>query len=105
MDTFLLFCYEVKEVKRMDLEKALARIIELENENQQMNDQNVSLKIMNESLQSENDKQNHQIMELKRLNMSYFERLTMESKTVETPTELHNKTEETPSWDEFLNQW
>jgi hypothetical protein len=89
----------------MELEEALARIIELENEKQQVNDQNESLKIMNESLKSENDKQSHQIKELKRLNMSYFERLTMETKPVETPQPLHDKTEEAPTWDEFLNQW
>ena len=92
----------------MDLEKALARIIELEGELKHVNEQNDSLKITNESLQNESKANQEQIQRLKQMNMKYFERLTMETKTPpmnqQTP-ENDSKTEEPTSWDDFMNQW
>ena len=85
----------------------MERIIELEQLNKEMSDQNVSLKIENETFKSTITSHEEKINELKRMNMRYFERLTMESKPVmnEQPPVV-SKTEEVPkSWDEFLNEW
>ena len=89
----------------MDNEKMMERILELEKTNKEMNDLNESLKIENESFRDTIHQHENKITELKRLNMKYFERLTMETKT-EQKTPIVNKTEEVPkSWDEFLNEW
>ena len=89
----------------VDNEKMMERILELEKTNKEMNDLNESLKIENESFRATIQNHENKITELKRMNMKYFERLTMESKTVDEAP-IVNKTEEThKSWDEFLNEW
>lgn len=90
----------------MDNEKLMERIVDLEQRNREMSDLNESLKIENESFKSTIHEHEQKIQELKRMNMNYFERLTMESKTVKEDSPIVNKKEESPqSWDEFLNEW
>ena len=91
----------------MEKEQMMERIIELEQLNKEMSDQNASLKIENETFRATINTHEEKINELKRMNMRYFERLTMESKPVmnEQPPVV-SKTEEAPkTWDEFLNEW
>ena len=90
----------------MNLEEAMEKILSQQDELKTVNDENSSLKIKNENLEHEVKTYQTKVEELKRLNMKYFERLTMETKTVsETPSKNDNITEEPQSWDEFLNQW
>ena len=90
----------------MDLEKALERILVLEQTNKEMNDQCESLKVENESFKSKIEEQQNQISSLKQINMRYFERLTMESKTVEKiPSNSISKEPERKDWHEFMSQW
>ena len=90
----------------MNLEDAMEKILSQQDELKTVNDENSSLKIKNENLENEVKTYQAKVEELKRLNMKYFERLTMETITVsETPSENDNITKESPSWDEFLNQW
>ena len=90
----------------MDLEKALERILDLEQTNKEMNDQCESLKVENESFKSKIEEQQNQISSLKQINMRYFERLTMESKTVEEiPSDSISKESERKDWHDFMSQW
>lgn len=85
----------------------MERIIELEQLNKEMSDQNASLKIENETFKSTITAHEDKINELKRMNMRYFERLTMESKPVmnEQPPVVSKTEEVHQTWDEFLNEW
>lgn len=91
----------------MDLEKALERILDLEQTNKEMNDQCESLKVENESFKSKIEEQQNQISSLKQINMRYFERLTMESKTVEekSPSDSISKEPDRNDWHDFMSQW
>ena len=91
----------------MDLEKALERIVDLEQTNKEMNDRCESLKVENESFKSKIEEQQNQISSLKQINMRYFERLTMESKTVEekTPSDSISKEPDRKDWHDFMSQW
>ena len=91
----------------MDLEKALERILDLEQTNKQMNDYCESLKVENESFKSKIEEQETKITDLKQLNMRYFERLTMETNQVNesNPVDSITKEESPKDWDSFLNEW
>ena len=90
----------------MDLEKALERILDLEQTNKEMNDQCESLKVENESFKSKIEEQQNQISSLKQINMRYFERLTMESKTdEEIPSDSISKEPVNKDWHDFMSQW
>lgn len=90
----------------MDLEKALERIVDLEQTNKEMNDQCESLKVENESFKSKIEEQQNQISSLKQINMRYFERLTMESKKVEEiPSDSISKEPDRKDWHDFMSQW
>ena len=90
----------------VEKEQMMERILDLERQCKEMSDINESLKIENESFKSTIQKHEEKITDLKRMNMNYFERLTMETKTVNNEPSIVNKKEENPqSWDEFLNQW
>ena len=90
----------------MNLEEAMEKILSQQDELKTVNDENSSLKIKNENLENEVKTYQTKVEELKRLNMKYFERLTMETKTVsETSPKNDNITKESQTWDEFLNQW
>lgn len=91
----------------MDLEKALERILDLEHQYQEMNDQYESLKVENDGFKSKIEEQQNQITSLKQINMRYFERLTMETKPIEEATS-DNCTSKEPrreDWHDFMNQW
>ena len=91
----------------MDLEKALERILDLEQTCKEMNDQCDSLKVENESFKSKIEDQETKINDLKQINMRYFERLTMETKQL-TESNSHDsisKEENPKDWDSFLNEW
>ena len=85
----------------------MEKIIELEQLNKEMSDQNASLKIENETFKTTIASHEDKINELKRMNMRYFERLTMESKPVlNEQLPVVSKTEEVKqTWEEFLNEW
>ena len=90
----------------MDLEKALERILDLEQTNKQMSDYCESLKVENESFKSKIEEQASKITDLKQINMRYFERLTMETKPLEESKPVDSISKEQPKdWDEFLNEW
>lgn len=90
----------------MELEEALKRILDLERECKEKDDMNTSLKIENESFKDKIQEQETKIVDLKRINMSYFERLTMETKNLNEAPPIVSKTEESPqSWDVFLDNW
>ena len=90
----------------VEKEQMMERILDLERQCKEMSDINESLKIENESFKSTIQKHEEKITDLKRMNMNYFERLTMETKTVKEEPSIVNKNEENPqTWDEFLNQW
>ena len=89
----------------MELEQALKRILDLENENKTMTDEITSLKVVNEKLNTEIENKNIKINDLKQLNMSYFERLTLETQQLETNNNVDSKTEEVTSWDDFMSNW
>ena len=90
----------------MELEQALAKILEQEQTLKEMNDQCASLKVMNESFEKKVSEQEQKINELKQINMRYFERLTMETKQVEEEKPVDSISKEQPKdWDEFLNEW
>lgn len=90
----------------MELEEALKRILDLERECKEKDDMNTSLKIENDSFKDKIQEQETKIVDLKRINMSYFERLTMETKNLNEPAPIVSKTEESPqSWDVFLDNW
>lgn len=90
----------------MELEQALAKLLEQEQTLKEMNDQCESLKVKNESFEQKISEQEQKISELKQINMRYFERLTMESKPVEeaTPVDSISK-DQSKDWDSFLNEW
>ena len=84
----------------------MERILDLERQYKEVCDLNESLKIENDTFKDKIQKHEEKINDLKRINMNYFERLTMETKTVKEETSIVNKKEERPmSWDEFLKQW
>ena len=91
----------------MDLEKALSRILDLEQANKEMNDQCESLKVENESFKAKMEEQQNQIASLKQMNMRYFERLTLESKPIEvaTPSDSISKEPVHEDWHDFMSQW
>ena len=89
----------------MELEQALKRILDLENENKSMTDEITSLKVVNEKLNTEIENKDIKINDLKQLNMSYFERLTLETQQLETNNRVDSKTEEVTSWDDFMCNW
>lgn len=90
----------------MDLEQAMERILDLERECKEMNDLNTSLKIENDTFKDKIREHENKIADLKRMNMSYFERLTMETKNLTQDNSIVSKTEESPqSWDDFLDKW
>ena len=91
----------------MDLEKALERILDLEQTNKEMSDYCESLKVENESFKSKIEEQESKITDLKQINMRYFERLTMESNQVKDSNSVDNisKEESPKDWDSFLNEW
>lgn len=90
----------------MELEQALAKILEQEQTIRDMNDQCESLKVMNESFVKQVSEQEQKINELKQINMRYFERLTMETKQIEETNSVDSISKEQPKgWDEFLNEW
>ena len=90
----------------MDIEKALERILDLEQTNKQMSDYCESLKVENESFKSKIEEQENKITDLKQINMRYFERLTMETKPLEETKPVDSISKEQPKdWDEFLNEW
>ena len=90
----------------MELEQALAKILEQEQTIKEMNDQCESLKVMNESFECKLSEQEQKINELKQINMRYFERLTMETNQVkeEKPDDSISKSQ-SKDWDSFLNEW
>lgn len=90
----------------MDLEKALERILDLEQTNKQMSDYCESLKVENESFKSKIEEQETKITDLKQINMRYFERLTMETNQVkeEKPDDSISKSQ-SKDWDSFLKEW
>ena len=89
----------------MELEQALKRILDLENENKLMTDEITSLKVVNEKLNTEIENKDVKINDLKQLNMSYFERLTLETQQLDTNNHEDSKTEEVTSWDDFMSNW
>ena len=91
----------------MDLEKALERILDLEQTNKQMSDYCESLKVENESFKSKIEEQENKISDLKQINMRYFERLTMETNQVNesNPVDSISKDESHKDWDSFLSEW
>jgi len=89
----------------MELEQALKRILDLENENKSMTDEITSLKVVNEKLNTEIENKDIKINDLKQLNMSYFERLTLETQQLETINHVDSKSEEVTSWDDFMSNW
>lgn len=91
----------------MDLEKALSRILDLEQTNKEMNDYCESLKVENESFKSKIEEQENKISDLKQINMRYFERLTMETNQVNEskPVDSISKDESPKDWGSFLNEW
>ena len=90
----------------MELEEALKRILDLERECKEKDDINTSLKIENDTFKDKIQEQETKIVDLKRINMSYFERLTMETKNLNETQPIVSKTEESPqSWDVFLDNW
>lgn len=89
----------------MELEQALKRILDLENENKSMTDEITSLKVVNEKLNTEIENKDIKINDLKQLNMSYFERLTLETQQFDTNNHVESKTEEVTSWDDFMSNW
>lgn len=91
----------------MDLEKALERILDLEHQYQEMNDQYESLKVENDGFKSKIEEQQNQITSLKQINMRYFERLTMETKQTDeaTPDNCTSKEPTREDWHDFMNQW
>ena len=91
----------------MDLEKALSRILDLEQTNKEMNDYCESLKVENESFKSKIEEQENKISDLKQINMRYFERLTMETNQVNESNSVDSisKEESPKDWDSFLNEW
>lgn len=91
----------------MDLEKALERILDLEQTNKQMSDYCESLKVENESFKSKIEEQESKITDLKQINMRYFERLTMETNQVNesNPVDSISKDESPKDWDSFLSEW
>lgn len=89
----------------MELEQALKRILDLENENKSMTDEITSLKVVNEKLNTEIENKDIKINDLKQLNMSYFERLTLETQQFDTNNHVDSKTEEVTSWDDFMSNW
>ena len=89
----------------MELEQALKRILDLENENKSMTDEITSLKVVNEKLNTEIENKDIKINDLKQLNMSYFERLTLETQQLDANNCVDSKTEEVTSWDDFMSNW
>ena len=89
----------------MELEQALKRILDLENENKLMTDEITSLKVVNEKLNTEIENKDVKINDLKQLNMSYFERLTLETQQLDTNNHEDSKTEEVTTWDDFMSNW
>ena len=89
----------------MELEQALKRILDLENENKTMTDEITSLKVVNEKLNTEIENKDIKINDLKQLNMSYFERLTLETQQLDANKCVDSKTEEVTSWDDFMSNW
>lgn len=90
----------------MELEQALAKLLEQEQTLREMNDQCESLKVKNESFEQKISEQEQKISELKQINMRYFERLTMESKPVEEATPIDSiSKDQSQDWDSFLNEW
>ena len=91
----------------MNLEQALAKILEQEQTLKEMNDQCESLKVMNESFEKKVSEQEQKINELKQINMRYFERLTMETNQVKESNHVDSisKDESPKDWDSFLNEW
>lgn len=90
----------------MELEQALAKILEQEQTIKEMNDQCESLKVKNESFECKLSEQEQKINELKQINMRYFERLTMETNQVkeEKPDDSISKSQ-SKDWDSFLKEW
>ncbi len=90
----------------MELEQALAKILEQEQTIKEMNDQCESLKVKNESFECKLSEQEQKINELKQINMRYFERLTMETYQAkeEKPDDSISKSQ-SKDWDSFLNEW
>lgn len=89
----------------MEIEQALKRILDLENENKLMTDEITSLKVVNEKLNTEIENKDVKINDLKQLNMSYFERLTLETQQLDTNNHVDSKTEEVTTWDDFMSNW
>lgn len=89
----------------MELEQALKRILDLENENKTMTDEITSLKVVNEKLNTEIENKDIKINDLKQLNMSYFERLTLETQQLDKHNHVDSKTEEVTTWDDFMSNW
>ena len=91
----------------MEIEQALAKILEQEQTIKEMSDHCESLKVKNESFECKISEQEQKINELKQINMRYFERLTMETKQVKeeaTPDDSISK-RQLQDWDSFLKEW
>ena len=90
----------------MELEQALAKILEQEQTLKEMNDYCESLKVRNESFECKISEQEQKINELKQINMRYFERLTMETKQEKEKSPDDSISKRTSQgWDEFLKEW
>jgi len=62
----------------MDLETAMAKILELTDENKALKDQITSFEIKTEQYESKLEEKASEVSRLKELNMKYFTRLTVE---------------------------
>jgi len=91
----------------MDLETAMAKILELTDENKALKDQITSFEIKTEQYESKLEEKASEVSRLKELNMKYFTRLTVEQEQAheESISEPNEEIKDALSYDDLLKDW